>query len=269
MVFSVFLRCTTDSNPTLEQLLGYNDEYAHYEHKFLPYFRRLREEEGFVPRVVYDIGARFLTWTSAAKQVWPESTYVPFEALDYVEPLFKHHGAPYFIGILNDKDGSEVLYYKNAASTRVLINGDGTVYNEDDPAVKMVSRTLDSVINEKGMPLPDFIKMDAEASEYEIIRGGMMAMNNAKHLLLEARVGTGSNFPGSEVPSYQSFAGEMLAKDILPLVERLGWYVQDYINVFGNNVKPHHIELMFARSNTRPEKRKEIYHLLNISDMLQ
>ncbi len=46
----------------------------------------LKYVQGFEPKVIYDIGASFLHWTSQAKVFWPDATYVLFEA----DPIFEY-----------------------------------------------------------------------------------------------------------------------------------------------------------------------------------
>jgi hypothetical protein len=39
------------------------------------------KQRGYVPRVVYDVGAADGSWTRQAMTYWPDSTYVCFEPL--------------------------------------------------------------------------------------------------------------------------------------------------------------------------------------------
>lgn len=78
------------------------------------YLRDLKRS-GFEPRVVYDIGACVLHWTTFARTLWPDARYYAFDAFDRAEFLYKRAGVEYHMGVLSDRDGREVEFYQNDA----------------------------------------------------------------------------------------------------------------------------------------------------------
>ena len=58
------------------------------------------------------------------------------------------------------------------------------VFTEQHKRIK-VTRTLDSVIKERGFPLPDMIKIDTQGAEMDILKGAQLALSTCKHLILE------------------------------------------------------------------------------------
>ena len=54
----------------------------------IAYLKRLKED-GFEPKVIYDIGSCVLNWTNAAKEVWPDATFVLFDAFSEAEFLYE------------------------------------------------------------------------------------------------------------------------------------------------------------------------------------
>ena len=152
------------------------------------YLRNLKEQ-GFEPKVIYDIGSCVLHWTNKAKEIWPDATYVLFEAMHEAE--FLYSGYQYHMGVLCDKDNRELKFYKN-----VKMCGGNSYYREighpdsarifpDDGYVIETGMTLDTIVKQKGFPLPDLIKMDIQGAERDVLMGGQMVQSNAKHLIVE------------------------------------------------------------------------------------
>lgn len=173
------------------------------------YLRKLKDS-GFEPKVIYDIGANVLHWTTEAKEFWPDATYVLFDAYEPAEFLFKDY--KYHIGVLSDEDDKEVKffisdvwpggnsYYREIASS---------AFPEDRYNVYKTSK-LDTIVSKYGFPLPDLVKIDVQGCEKDIIAGGIQTLSNASHLLVEMqRVEYNKGAPKVDVT--------------LPYIESLGW----------------------------------------------
>lgn len=169
------------------------------EKKLLPqvhinYLRRIRNYYGYVPEVVYDIGACVLHWTNEARQIWPESKYYCFEAMPEVEFIFKDSNiADYHIGVLSDKNGDIVKFYQNN-----FFPGGNSYYREnpeynsgaehffnESHVREYTTFTLDDVVKNKNFPLPDLIKIDVQGAELDVLRGADICLQHTKHLILE------------------------------------------------------------------------------------
>jgi FkbM family methyltransferase len=152
----------------------------------------LREE--FVPKVFFDIGANN-PFAEEGQQVvmaplMPETGFYLFEAMSKHEESLKNTGYPYAIAVLGDKDGKEVTFYE----TKAKESGPGdsyykeqTGFYDDDNVVATVHEmvTLDTLVREKNWPLPDFIKLDTQGSELDILKGAKDCMKKVKGLQLE------------------------------------------------------------------------------------
>jgi len=160
---------------------------AHFE-----YLSKLKES-GFEPKVIYDIGACVLHWTDRAKKLWPDAEYIAFEASPKLEFFYKEDKMRYHIGVLSDQTGREVDFFENDRFPA------GNSYYRENPRYQPVAAeiysdnhkrrvktvTLDAVVNLKQFPKPDFIKMDIQGSELDVLKGAAETIRDVQHVILE------------------------------------------------------------------------------------
>lgn len=162
--------------------------------KHIDYLRALKDAEGFEPKVIYDIGACVMHWTNEAERIWPQASFVLFEAMEAVEFIFQR--APrhqYVLGVLSDRDGRELSFFQNE-----LFPGGNSYYRENDALspmartifgegarVQRIARTLDSLVAERGFAQPDLIKIDVQGAELDVLKGAVNTLAGCRHLILE------------------------------------------------------------------------------------
>lgn len=175
------------------------------------YLEKLRDE-GFVPRVIYDIGSCVMHWTNEAKRIWPDAQIYMFDAFAAAEFLYKESGLPYNIGVLGNEDDKIVKFYQND-----WLFGGNSYYKENndnvfppDKFIELPMKRLDSVILEKGWPLPDLIKIDVQGAEMDVINGANECMCHAQHLVVEM-----------QCVDYNCGAPKVF--ESLPRIESMGW----------------------------------------------
>jgi len=166
---------------------------------------------GFEPKVIYDIGSCVLHWTKIAKTIWPDATYILFDAFAPAEFLYK--GYDYHIGVLSDTDNKPIQFYQNDYSP-----GGNSYYREigfdngkffpESSIIEKITKTLDTIVKERGFPLPDFVKIDVQGAEVDIIRGGVETIRNAKRMIVELQ-------------NVEYNLGAKKADESLPLIESL------------------------------------------------
>jgi len=140
---------------------------------------------GFNPVSCLDIGAFEGTWTDEFKEIFPECSVLMLEGQHEKEPFLaktkqKYKDVDYRIALLG-ADETTVTFNKYESASSVLDE-----YNET--GAKKESRQLtrlDSVIFGTAFAKPDFIKIDTQGYELEILKGSQKAMTSAEFILLE------------------------------------------------------------------------------------
>lgn len=170
------------------------------------------KENGFNPKVIYDIGSCVLSWTSKAKVIWPDSKIILFDAFSPVE--FMYEGYDYHIGALSNSEKMVKFYQNNNqpggnSYFRETFYGDKGVFPENSFLWKK-TRMLDSVVKENNWSLPDLVKIDVQGSEKDIIEGGENTIKNTKYLIVEMQ-------------SVEYNQGAPMVTETMPYIESLGF----------------------------------------------
>jgi FkbM family methyltransferase len=149
--------------------------------------------QGISPKVIYDVGACVLHWTTEAKEIWTEAEIVAFEAMDSAEFLYKEAGMRYHIGALSDETGREVDFYQNdqhpGGNSYYLenpsVNPQAPAYFNESHRRKMKTVTLDAIMRLKQLPPPDLLKLDVQGAELDVLKGALECLTSASHVILE------------------------------------------------------------------------------------
>ena len=204
-----------------EHLIG-KSKYEKIPDQHILYLHRLKQN-GFEPNVIYDIGACVLHWTNVAKEIWPNAEIILFDA--YPNAEFLYQGYQYHIGCLSDENDKTVKFYQNDYEPggnsyyREIGCDDGKHFPEDG-YVEMQTITLDRIVKEKGFPLPDFVKIDVQGSELDVLKGGMNTLDHATRMIVELQ-------------HMEYNKGAKLSSESLPIIENMGWKCCDPL--FQNN----------------------------------
>jgi FkbM family methyltransferase len=173
---------------------------------------------GFMPSVIYDIGAYRGDWSRAASEVFPASRFVLFDANADNEPDLAATGHPYVIRALFSGDvAAKPLFLPqtgDATGTSLYVENTRH-YAEDNLMVRTVpAMRLDSIVAERGLPPPDLVKLDVQGAEVDVMQGGTEALSRCSALILETSFVTyNKNAP--------------LIADVIAAVDRHGWKCVD------------------------------------------
>lgn len=154
-------------------------------------------ERCFVPKVFFDIGANDPFSREGQQTVFkplmPATRFFLFEAMAKHEPALVRSGEPYAICVLDGQDGQEKTFYES----KVYAPGTGdSVYLERTSAyapdaliaTKHITQRLDTLVGARLWPWPDFIKLDTQGSELDILAGASECLAHARGLQIECNV---------------------------------------------------------------------------------
>lgn len=154
-------------------------EYEKQKEKILEdhvkYLTKLKQE-GFEPKVIYDIGSCILHWYNSCKLVFPNARYILFEANQDMKQLYETMGIEYHLALLSDKDNKEITYCSSTDNVECI--GGNSIYPEINllftdvqKYIKTKTITIESLVLEFNLPKPDLVKIDVQGAEIEIIVG--------------------------------------------------------------------------------------------------
>jgi FkbM family methyltransferase len=138
-------------------------------------------------KVVYDVGSYDGSWAkSIAKTHFPNAKLYLFEA--------NNRHFPYESGLA---DGSFNFLLSNDVSPKdyFAIGGTGdSIYRENtqyyhsvEPR-KMISETMDNLVSKYNLPLPDFVKIDVQGSELDVLKGMAKILSGVRYLIIETNL---------------------------------------------------------------------------------
>jgi len=168
---------------------------------------------GLTIDTIYDIGACQGTWSQDIKNtVFPDSEFILFEANSAHADYLKNTGFKYFQSILSNPGREYVNFY--------LRNGTGDSYYKENSAhydnitsVQYPCTTLDQLILENNLPKPDFIKLDTQGSELDILAGSSSIIDTTKLIYTECPI-IQYNLGSPNINDYLEY---FKSKDFLPI----------------------------------------------------
>jgi len=142
------------------------------------------------PNVIYDIGSAVKHWTNVARQIWPTAQYYLFEGTRAMECLYENEN--YNIDVLSNEEKIVDFYehpYNPGGNSLYKENVEYCIITNEiyTPAYtfKRHTKRLDRVVAERMFPTPDFMKIDVQGAELEILRGAGDLLKTLDHLIVE------------------------------------------------------------------------------------
>ena len=170
------------------------------------------------PATALDIGAHVGNFTKELYYQFPECQIVMIEANRECEPYLRLLGKPYEIVALCDKDGTASLYMEdvNPIGTGSSLYKENTGWYTQGKTQTVVTKRLDTCNYFNGAPI-DFIKMDVQGAELDVIRGGENTIKNTTFVL-------------TEVSLLQYNEGAPLVDEVVEKMVSLGFCIVDIVD---------------------------------------
>jgi FkbM family methyltransferase len=145
---------------------------------------------GFRPTSVIDIGAYQGEWTVMARKIYPEAAFLMLEAQEsqrqVLERVKAQNGSSVDcrIAVLGAQNREEVgfhVYDDAPTGSSVLAAQAGA----PPRLIKCRMETLDTILSRERFHMPDFIKIDVQGYELEVLKGGKEALAAAEAIVME------------------------------------------------------------------------------------
>ena len=145
-------------------------------------------DNGLTINNVYDIGACIGSWSSELKKnCLSDSTYFLFEANERYVPLLSQSGF-YFFSILLSSPNKGVVKFYNGTNTGDSYYKETTKWYDEQESINVQSYTLDHIIDGHKLPIPDFIKIDTQGSELDILAGAESVIDKVSLIHVECPI---------------------------------------------------------------------------------
>lgn len=161
-------------------------------------------------QVVYDIGAHIGSWTRDTVKILPDAKFYLFEPNEEHNESLELTGHKFYNVLLSNKPKEVEFWQKN--STGDSYYKENTPFYDDTTPIKLRTETLDEFVEKNKIPLPDFIKIDTQGSELDIILGAKNVLKHAQLVLLECSLVEYNNGE----PSFSSVVKEMMKNGFVP-----------------------------------------------------
>ena len=139
-------------------------------------------------QIVYDIGAYKGGWSKFLNKTSLKGReFYLFEANPKNEKYLKELNFKYFIKVLSDKV-KEIKFYSISGTGDSYYSEQTRFYKKKLKPKKKVTDTLDNIVKKEKLPKPNFVKIDTQGSEIDILKGGKKTISNCSVVYLECPI---------------------------------------------------------------------------------
>ena len=203
--FKVFLDPLLSIFPLFSRHLKSHLDARDYE----KYIRNL-ENNNVKLDVIYDIGAHKGRWTKWHKKILKNKTFILFEANEIHRKKLEKTNSKFFIQVLSSEN-KQLRFFRQGGTGDSIYLENTDHYSGSYDVVS--AKSIDTVIAENNLPPPNFIKLDVQGAELDILKGAKKALNSCNVILMECPV-VQYNLGAPELKDYLDFMKEI---DFLPL----------------------------------------------------
>jgi len=161
--------------------LGLQIQLTKYSPGLIPFL--IKQKLAKEIHVVYDVGAHNGSWTNQVSRILKSSDFYLFEPNKNHNSQLEKTGFKFFNDVLSDQTktvewygvgGLGDSYFKDSGQTFASIS-----------SRKVLSNTLNHLVQENKLPIPQLLKIDTQGSELDIVAGSSDFIGSVKFVLLE------------------------------------------------------------------------------------
>lgn len=140
---------------------------------------------GMPLKTVYDVGACVGDWSGVIKEnILPFSEFILFEANPDYKQNLDQTGFRYFLDVLSNPEREYVEFY-NGKNTGDSYYRETTKFYDNFSGIKLPCTTLDKLVKDNNLPIPNIIKLDTQGSELDILAGAESFINEVDIIIAE------------------------------------------------------------------------------------
>ncbi len=139
---------------------------------------------GFRPNRIIDVGAFEGEWTKEVSKIFAEASFLMLEAQSSKEEklrVLKSHKVDYRISLLGPVSGQKAKFYINETVSSALPES----AKENQDFVEIPMYTLDEILIEKSFTDANFLKLDVQGYELEVLKGATSILSKVEVVLME------------------------------------------------------------------------------------
>lgn len=174
---------------------------------------------GFKPKHIFDVGAYQGDFARLCLNVWPDSKVVAFEVLEHkVKELLRMRASGFPIEVKNCLLGAvnreSVPFHEMETASSVLEEH----IHQNVPVKSHPMRTVDHIVKEHGSGPPEFLKLDVQGYELEVLQGAEQTLGSLQVILAEL------NF-------LDIHKGVPLVSEVIAWLDERGWVAYDICGI--------------------------------------
>lgn len=205
---------------------------------------------GFSPRTILDIGAYQGDWTRMIKVIFPLSKVFMIEATPDKKSILKKvkEASGFEIALLGKKNKKSVDFYTADPRQTNITTGNSiylekTKYFDKKLKVKLPMITLDELVKKRKLKNIDFIKIDTQGSELDILKGGEKTIKSVELILLETQ-------------NLEYNSGAPFMEDVIIDMKSYGFRLYDIVEIhYLPTGELFQVDLLFAKKDSKYMKK--------------
>ncbi len=196
-------------------------------------------KNGFRPTKIIDVGAFEGEWTKEVSSIFDEASFLMIEAQSSKEDklkLMKSNKIDYRISLLGPLSGQKAKFYINETVSSALPESE----KENQEYVEIPMYTLDEILAEKLFTNADFLKLDVQGYELEVLKGASNVLRNVEVVLMEVSLIEINN-------------GAPLIKDVINFMDERGFVCYDICSMIRRPLDRAlwQTDLIFVKKNSK------------------